>query len=107
MSKRQFELQDIIANNFGLTQVNTELDTESAYLKELQKKLSERIEYFIKTDLDKLLQILYRIDVDQRVTDEAFNLGEVKKISFVLAEKIIVRQLQKIDYARKFYKKKE
>ena len=105
MSKRQSELQDIIVNNFGLTHFSADLDTESDYLKELQVRLSERIEFLIKTDLDRLLQILYRIDIDQALTDEAFNLGEVKKISFVLAEKIIIRQLQKIDYARKFYKK--
>ncbi|MFT6630108.1 MAG: hypothetical protein ACJAS4_000042 [Bacteriovoracaceae bacterium] len=99
------EITDILINNFGLTIKESELDSESQYLKRLQLILSERLEFLIRTDLDRLLQILYRIDVPQKDSDDAFDLGEVKKISFQLAEKIINRQLQKIDYAKKFYKR--
>jgi hypothetical protein len=65
--------------------------------------LAAKIERLIQTDVERLLQILYQVDIDQAQTDQAFDLGEVKKISMDLAEKIIRRQLQKIDYARKFY----
>jgi hypothetical protein len=96
------ELTEVIVNNFNLSDFNGELDSESEYLKELQKALSERIIFFIRTDLDRLLQILYRIDVPQQYSDKAFNLGEIGQVGMELAKLIINRQLQKIDYAKKY-----
>ena len=98
------DLADILIRNFNLVDFEGHVDTESEYLKRLQLALSERIIYLIKTDLDKLLQILYRIDVPQKYSDEAFALGEINQISMELAKQIINRQLQKIDYARSFNK---
>ncbi len=103
MSKK--ELETILNSHFNLSVENNELDTESEYFKRLQALLAQRVEFLIHTDIDKLLQILYRIDVHQKDSDQAFDLGEVKKISLKLAEKIINRQLQKVDYAKKFYKR--
>ena len=99
------DLEQVLVRNFGLKTNEFLPDDESLFLNELQKVLAVKIETLINRDLDKLLQILYRIDVSQNDTDQAFNLGEVKKISHCLAERIIVRQLQKIEYSRKFYKK--
>jgi ribosomal protein L29 len=89
--------------NFDIQLESGQVDTESAYFKYIQKKLAERIKFFINTDMDKLLQALYRIDVNDAMTDQAFNLGEVNKVAMKLAELIIVRQLQKLDYSRKFH----
>lgn len=94
-------------SKFGVSTEIHELDTESEYFKKLQEALAQRIAFFINSDIERLLQILYQIDISQQDTDDAFNLGEVKKISYALAEKIIRRQLQKIDYARKFNQSKE
>jgi len=90
--------------NFDLKLAQSELDSESAFLNQLKLKLAERIKFFIRTDIDKLMQALYRIDVDDKLSDQAFNLGEINQIADKLAELIIMRQLQKIDYARKFNK---
>lgn len=101
------ELVEILETNFNfdIKLAENELDTESSFLNHLKLKLAERIKFFIRTDIDKLMQALYRIDVDDKLSDQAFNLGEINQISDKLAELIIVRQLQKIDYARKFNKK--
>ena len=99
------ELFSFLKNNFGLTHLGSELSSEDAYLKHIQEMLAVRIEFYINSNLDKLLQILYKIDVPQNETDAAFELGEIKKISLRLAERIIVRQLQKIEYSKEFYKK--
>ncbi len=99
------EIKHFLTQNFGLTEFQGLPDAESEYLKHIQLLLSKKIEFMINTDIEKLLQILYRIDVPQGESDAAFDLGEIKKISFKLAERIIARQLQKIDYARKFYNK--
>ena len=99
------ELLNILSRNFGLEANQGELDTDSAYFKHIQKILSEKIKFFIRTDLDKLLQILYRIDLPQSESDRAFELGEINAISIDLAEKIIFRQLKKIRYSKDFYSK--
>lgn len=96
------ELSSILTNHFSLDLRGRGVDGESAYLRFLQRKLAVRIEFLINSDLEKLLQILYRIDVPQKSSDEAFNLGKINDISMMLAELIIKRQLQKIEYARKF-----
>lgn len=101
------DLEAILTNNFQLTTKDNQLDNESEYLKKLQAALAERIQFLINTDVERLFQILYKVDVDQRLTDQAFDLGEIQKISTKIAELIIVRQLKKIDYARKFYDKGE
>lgn len=97
------DLNEILSRQFGVSVHGHDVDTESQYLKRLQEALAVRIEHLINTDIDKLLQILYRIDVPQFETDKSFELGEIKKISMQLAESIIRRQLKKIDYAKKFY----
>lgn len=100
------ELVRILASNFNfdLSKLSMDVDSESAFLKELQMKLAERIKFFIRTDLDKLLQALYRIDINDKESDKAFNLGEINEVSSKLAELIIVRQLQKIEYSNNFNK---
>ena len=96
------ELAQILQNNFGIICSDTHLDSESAFLNHLKLKLSERIKFFIRTDIDKLMQALYRIDVDDSASNHAFDLGEINKISDCLADLIIKRQLKKIEYAKDF-----
>ena len=97
------DLVEILTNNFSLEVNSHEMKDGSDYLEHIQRVLATKIEFMINTDLERLLQILYRVDVDQRLTDQAFDLGEIKKVSFKLAELIIRRQLKKIEYSRKFY----
>ncbi len=99
------ELEYFIKNNFNLTNLSSEIDSESEYLKYVQSKLAERIKFMIRSNMDRLLHILYRIDVPQKDTDKAFELGELNQVSMELARLIINRQLQKVDYAKKFYGK--
>lgn len=105
---KQIELKQHLENNFNfdLSEYAQYLDTESEFFKFLQQKLAERIKFFIRTDLDKLLQALYRIDVSDSLSDQAFDLGEINQVSMKLAELIIIRQLQKLEYSQNFYKTK-
>lgn len=96
------DLEIFLGQHFSLDKFGNSPDVESEYLKHIQKLLSYRIKFMIESDMDKLLQILYRIDVGQHETDKAFELGEIHKVSMKLAEEIIKRQLKKIEYARKF-----
>ena len=98
------ELSDILKNHFSLEVADQAVDSESAYLNFLQKKLAVRIELLINSDLEKLLQILYRIDVPQQYSDKAFDLGKIEDVSMKLSELIIQRQLKKVNYAKKFHR---
>jgi hypothetical protein len=97
------DLEDILNSNFKLVAPRNLPDEESEYLNALQILLAKRIAFYINTDLDYLLQALYRIDVPQGQTDDAFEKGEVFEVANDLAKKIIIRQLQKLEYAKKFY----
>lgn len=102
--EKLFELQKRLESNFNFDLANAaqEMDSESAYFKFLQQKLAARIKFFINTNMDKLLQALYRIDISEEDSEAAFNLGEIQQVSLKLAELIIVRQLQKLDYSKKY-----
>lgn len=106
--KKQIELKNRLESsfNFDLIDFSQNLDSESAFFKYLQEKLAHRISFFIRTDMDKLLQALYRIDVDDQLSGEAFELGEIHRVSMKLAQLIIQRQLQKLEYSQNFYKTK-
>lgn len=101
------ELARILESNFSLKLPDGQLDTESGFYKYLQVALSERIKFFIRTDMDKLLQALYRIDVNDSLSDQAFNLGEINKVSEKLAELIILRQLKKLEYSKNYNRENE
>ena len=101
------EIARIIESNFNIKLPERELDSESAYFKQLHMALSARIKYFIRTDIDKLLQALYRIDINDKLSDEAFNLGEINKVSEKLSELIILRQIKKLEYSKNYNRNSE
>lgn len=101
------DLKYFLENNFSLVLNNELPDSESAYLKYLHMELTKRIVHLIRVDLDKLTQALYRIDVSDKATHDAFNLGEINAIADRLAELIIKRQLKKLAYSQEFYKDSE
>jgi hypothetical protein len=102
MTIEKDELISFLKSNFSLTLKDGLPDSDSAFFQALQKELAIRIEKLINYDMEKLLWILYRIDIDKKLTDEAFSLGEVKAIANALSLAIIQRQLRKLEYRRKF-----
>jgi hypothetical protein len=96
------DLEEFLERNFGVVQ-NTSNDIEDP-ISRLRSLLSQRIKYFIRYDLDKLLQALYRIDVKDSDSDKAFNLGDIDQISVALSDLIIQRQLKKLEYSKNFNK---
>jgi hypothetical protein len=85
--------------NAFLIKVESGLDEET-YLDRLTQNLALKIESLLRNDMEKLLWILYRIDVKDNLVDEAMSLGEVKKIAGKLAHLVIERQLKKINYRK-------
>jgi hypothetical protein len=88
----------VIAKNFEFQL------TENITLDEIKALLAERIRYLLDTNMEKLLSILYRIDVSQKITDEVFGIESKEDIPLRLADAVIERQLEKMK-SRERYKK--
>ncbi|WP_320418573.1 hypothetical protein [Tenacibaculum sp. IB213877] len=72
---------------------------------QLVKILSEELNELIQSDFNKVLNILYRIDVDEHKISKALATNpENRSAGIILAELIIERQLQKIYYRKHFNK---
>ena len=67
--------------------------TES--LNELQHKVAQAVLHLLQTDLNRLLNILYRIDVDERHVKQAMLLPSEPEVAEHIAQLIIKRELQK------------
>lgn len=95
------ELQSFLERNFGIQKLDTQVSSDN-YLDYIDQRLQERLALLINTNPDALFQALYRIDVSQSLVDQAFSLGEIKKVCKELSSLIIKRQLKKLDYSQRF-----
>ncbi|TNE45516.1 MAG: hypothetical protein EP343_26740 [Deltaproteobacteria bacterium] len=64
-------------------------------LYEIRDQLAKAIVKLIDHDMNKLMQVLYRIDVPEILVNDAFSLP-FQQIPVRLAELILARQLQKV-----------
>lgn len=80
----------MIAKHFG-----DETFEEMANLEDLKRILSEKIVYLMLNEMEKLLSILYRIDISEKKVKEAFAGNNPAVIAPTLAGLIIERELEK------------
>lgn len=92
MTKPNEELGEVLSRYF-----NPPALTKKTYSQEeLVEWIASEIVFMMQYEMEKLLQLLYRIDVDERKVKTAFDLSDPKLIAPRIAELIIERQLQKI-----------
>jgi hypothetical protein len=94
------ELTEAISFRFELTK------TGDLPIDELKRVLTARIFDLLERNLERLLSILYRVDLNQKKLDEIFLNRTKEEIAEKIAEAVIKRQLQKIE-TRKLYKDRE
>lgn len=70
-------------------------------LDELKQKLSAHINQLIQTDFQKLVSLLYRIDVSEGKLKYLLQENKEENAADTIAELIIKRQLQKIESRKK------
>ena len=89
MNSEEKTLSLLIANQFNLN-VDDEKDFQ-----QFRRQLEHEIDYLINHNFEKLLWILYRIDVsEQKVKDQIATHPE--NVAEVIAVLIIERQMQKV-----------
>lgn len=94
------QVYDIISRGFDISV------TETVTLENIKLALRERIRELLDKNLEHLVSLIYRIDLNQQKVDEIFSTGSKDDIASELAEAIIERQLLKIR-TRNFYKNKQ
>ena len=78
----------------------------SASLDDLKNVLAEKFNDLINTDFNHLVQLLYRIDINEEKLKQVLKQNEGKDTAALLADLTIERQLQKIR-SREDYRKDE
>ncbi len=79
---------------------------ENAY-NELLYQISPAIAHLIESDYKKLLNLLYRIDVNESKISSIVNDSTVGSLSEAIAELVIKRELQKVVIRRHYSAKDE
>lgn len=70
-------------------------DIKASGYDELKEWLTQQIISLLLNDMEKLLNILYRIDVNEKKVKEVFAQHNPKLIAPLLAELLLERELQK------------
>lgn len=70
-------------------------------LEELKEKLALHINHLINHNFEKLVSLLYRIDVNENKIRQLLKLAEGVNSAGLIADLIIERQLQKIESRRR------
>lgn len=74
---------------------NTDNLQHTQTLSELQHNVAQAVLHLLQTDLNRLLHILYRTDVDERLVKQAMLLTSEPEMADRIAQLIIKRELQK------------
>jgi hypothetical protein len=93
------QIVPMIEKHLGIELQNPETITPE----KLEQMLTEQIVFMLRYEMEKLLQALYRIDVNEQKVKAVFAQNDAKKIAPELARLIIERELQKAE-SRKNYK---
>jgi hypothetical protein len=86
------ELQTYLSNDFGLPQKLNDIDAAAL--------LAEKINQLIKENFEKVVSLLYRIDVNENKLREVLRQSPNEDAGKIIASLIIERQLEKIKTRR-------
>ena len=88
----------LISTDFGLEPFNQNEITRE----ELLWELTRTIQHLLDQDFGRLMNILYRIDLSEKEVKTTLSLAEPDKIAVTLANKVLDRELQKIETRSKY-----
>jgi hypothetical protein len=71
-------------------------------LDDLRQSLNKVISYLLDKDMTRLLNALYRIDVDENKVKTVLAEADPKSISYEITDLIIQRELKKIETRNKY-----
>ena len=90
----------LIVNHFSL--LPTDLELQQQTFGELEAKLTSIVSYLLDKDMERLLQSLYRIDVDETLFKKILIEAAPEEIANKIAQEVIRRELQKVRLRAKY-----
>lgn len=89
----------LITKDFGLD--DTEL-ADALSIESLESRLTKVVQYLLDKDFQRLINIMYRIDLPESTFKQVLASEEPDKIANSLAKHILDRQLQKVALRQKY-----
>ena len=97
------EVSQLISNEFALQGLNSVMRSDDYNnLKELRKYLSGKIIELMDRNYDLFFKALYRIDISEEKLQKLFAVGNKEFVPTALADLIIERQIQKLEFRKKY-----
>ncbi|MES2558809.1 MAG: hypothetical protein V4590_03660 [Bacteroidota bacterium] len=93
--------QSLLPDTIQSIQKYVEIESSPTY-EELAEALTNVVMHLLLQDMEKLLNILYRIDVNEPKVKAAFAQNNPKLIAPTIAKLILERELQKAESRRKY-----
>lgn len=93
--------ETLLPDTIQSLQKYVELESQASY-EALLEALTSAVMHLLLHDMEKLLNILYRIDVNEPKVKAAFAQNNPKLIAPTIARLILERELQKAESRRKY-----
>ncbi len=93
------ELARLISKDLG---IESDRLLKKSSLEDLKLALIRILNHFLDTDMSRLVNALYRIDISESKVKQILAISESNQIGNELAELIINRELQKIETRKKY-----
>jgi len=90
----------LISNHFSIA--DNELVLEESTFDSLENKLTSIVSYLLDKDMNRLLNSLYRIDLNESVFKKILTEEPPENLSRRIAGEIIKRELQKVKTREKY-----
>lgn len=92
----------IIRKDFQLDTTELQLSPTDLTAETLKRKLQPIIAYLLEKDYQRLLNTLYRIDVDESKFKEIITTAAVDKMPGLITDLVIERELKKAEFRLKY-----
>jgi len=79
-----------------------EIEPDNFQNEELKYSIARKIDYMLNHQMEKLMQVLYMVDVSQSKLDAVFAENSKELLPLAIAELVIERELQKINTREQF-----
>ena len=97
-SIQRFVSKDFVKSDFSTLIPNNDFER----LEEFRRYLTKKMQGLLDNDYNLLINTLYRIDISEKKLSELFSSRNRESIPQKLADLIIERQIQKINFRRKY-----
>lgn len=100
MKKDTEQIRELIVKDFELENINEGLTEE-----ELFDLLANQVAYMIEHQLEMLMSLMYRLDIDEKKVNFALSPFSPEPANIGIAKLVLERQKQRI-FTKSFYKQK-